>query len=223
MTLEGYIIGVLTLWFVVCALLYWITVMRSGESGIGKADLEKLLQNIAIQINDKQKAACALMYRRYRHSTRTAYLLLWVALTLVMTMICITIGVLLWDDYSHERSIRAIMELQEYLSANKMEVPTLPSFEESTLTVVTALMFRLGLVALVLYVIAVLLRLYRYQLKVADFYRSRFDAIILMDSLDNEEKSSKWMELTNPPYDVGNQQLPLDYIVKIIEAVKGVK
>lgn len=203
------------LWFGVCGLLYWIVVTRGAEPSIGQKELDAFLEGTDIKLDDGHKAVCALMFRRYRHSTSTAYLLLWFALALLMTVICFVVYAMMIEHLSSFFS--GVFSLRE-------DRPDVDLYN-----FLTSITLRVALVALTLYVIAVLLRLYRYQLRVADFYRSRLDGIIIRNALvntpysENQIDVENWMNLTNPPFDVGNQQFPLDQILKIIEAAKTSK
>ncbi|MBP6390683.1 MAG: hypothetical protein KA175_07035 [Flavobacteriales bacterium] len=69
---------------------------------------------------------------------------------------------------------------------------------------------RIGMIVLLIYIVQVLLRLYRYHLKMSDFYSSRYDAMLLAERIKGKEVIdaeiySKALAMLSPPYDVGRE------------------
>jgi uncharacterized protein YlbG (UPF0298 family) len=82
-------------------------------------------------------------------------------------------------------------------------------------------LIRIGIVTLLIFLVQIFLRLYRYNLKLSDYYKARFDAVLLSktEKLDFE----KSITLMYPNFDVGKEiKNPMGEMINLLKNVKEI-
>lgn len=78
----------------------------------------------------------------------------------------------------------------------------------------TGLSLRVGIAIMVIFITQLLLRLYRYCLRIGNFYMSRFDALLCYEP-DLEIDLDKAINLFTPPVEVGKEPPSPSEIAKV--------
>lgn len=85
---------------------------------------------------------------------------------------------------------------------------------------VTTILSRAVPSAIALFTVGLLLRFNRYYHRVADFYVSRYHALLLSNALDGGQNIDLWIERSYHRMDMGHARNPNEQLAKIMSVVK---
>jgi hypothetical protein len=172
-------------------------VTRDDSSGASEAIVQSEIESLGITLSQEEKGVCALAFKRFKSKEATAMGLLMICIFMLVFFAALAVN-FPFPTYPAGSDVNEFVLVGHFLSR-----------------VLIAVVFFFG--------IGILLRFYRYNLKVADFYRSRYDGVILHHVFKQHAEMKGWMDLAHPPYDVGNGKLPMDQLSKVIESMKSAK